>query len=322
MQEYELECTNMILTVWFCTFLVGGKIDLHAAIPAKASGHIHDFAGILDIANETELHSLATQVEQKTSAEIAVVTVASLDGMSVEEYAVKLFNQWGIGKKGKDNGVLVLVAPNERKVRIEVGYGLEPILPDGLAGEIIREQMVPAFKQGNFSGGIVLGVKRIIEILERGEPATVTESETSTPSTFPLSAQILLTLFLSVFVAIGFFFAGSGVGSKVIFLVFWGSFFGGLPFGVAISGLVGSIPQFMLPFLAISFFVWGWKKGMENPKIFRGGGKRRSTLASNWIFGTSSGGSRSFWSGGFSGGSSGGSFGGGSSGGGGASGSW
>ena len=106
----------------------------YAAIPEKPNGSVSDFAGILDESAKSELNSLITQTEQKTSAEIAVVTVPTLEGITVEEYAVKLFKQWGIGKKGKDNGVLVLVVPSERKVRIKVGYGLKPILPDGLAG--------------------------------------------------------------------------------------------------------------------------------------------------------------------------------------------
>ena len=90
-------------------------------------------------------------VEQQTTAEIAVVTVPSLDGMTVEEYASRLFKAWGIGKKGRDNGVLVLVAPTEHKMRIEVGYGLEAVLPDGLAGQIVRTECLPRFKEGDYA---------------------------------------------------------------------------------------------------------------------------------------------------------------------------
>ena len=141
------------------------------AVPKRPPGTVGDFAGILDERAQQELSSIIFQAESKTSAEIAVVTVPSLEGKSVEEYAHDVFNEWGIGKKGKDNGVLVLVAPNERKVRIEVGYGLEPILPDGLAGQIIREQFVPAFKGGDFPGGILGGVERIAAIVSEGKPA-------------------------------------------------------------------------------------------------------------------------------------------------------
>src|SRR5262245_36363925 len=108
--------------------LASGAI-VSADLP-KPTGPINDFAQVLDEATERELAALVKSVEDETTAEIAVATVTSLEGMSVEEYATRLFAEWGIGQKGKDNGVLVLVAPSERKTRIEVGYGLEPILPD------------------------------------------------------------------------------------------------------------------------------------------------------------------------------------------------
>ncbi len=98
-----------------------------------------------------------------------MATVPSLNGMSVEEYANKLFAEWGIGQKGKDNGVLVLVAPSERKIRIEVGYGLEPILPDGLAGSIIRDQFIPAFRKSDYQSGVLDGVRRVAAIVRRGQ---------------------------------------------------------------------------------------------------------------------------------------------------------
>ena len=98
------------------------------------------------------------QLEQQTSSEIAVATVESLDGMSVEEYANRLFKEWGVGQAKQDNGVLVLVAPNEREMRIEVGYGLEGVLPDGLAGQVIRDDFTPRFRENDYSGGIRNGV--------------------------------------------------------------------------------------------------------------------------------------------------------------------
>ena len=87
----------------------------------KAEGYITDSANVLDAGAVREIEALVKDTEEKTTAEIAVATVSSLDGMSVEEYANRLFKEWGVGKKGRDNGVLILVAPNERKIRIEVG---------------------------------------------------------------------------------------------------------------------------------------------------------------------------------------------------------
>lgn len=197
----------------FALLLTGSP--LQAEIPNKSVGTVHDFANILDLQTESELNSLIAQVEQKTSAEIAVVTIPSLEGMTVEEYAVKLFKQWGIGKKEKNNGVLVLVVPNERKMRIEVGYGLEPILPDGLCGEIIREQFVPAFKERDFSKGIVAGVNRIAQIIEKGEPASQSSFGRQFPISheMPWSLRIFMFLFLLPFVVIGASLSGGMVAS-------------------------------------------------------------------------------------------------------------
>ena len=111
-------------------------------------------------------------IEQGTTAEIAVATVSSLDGTTVDDYAVRLFKAWGVGQKGRDNGVLVLVAPSERQIRIEVGYGLEGVLPDGLAGVVIRESFLPSFRDGDFDKGVLQGVTRVAEIVRRNETLT------------------------------------------------------------------------------------------------------------------------------------------------------
>ena len=103
------------------------------------------------------------------------MTVPSLEGIPVEDYAVRLFKEWGIGQAKQDNGVLVLVAPNEREMRIEVGYGLEGILPDGLAGQIIRDQFIPRFRDNDYNGGIRDGVARVVEIVEKQQVLTAEE---------------------------------------------------------------------------------------------------------------------------------------------------
>ncbi len=127
---------------WLAAFAIVATVAVAAAqdLP-KPTGRINDFAGVLDEPSESQLDSLLTALETDTTAQVAVVTMDSLDGANVEEYATKLFNAWGIGQKGKDNGVLVLVVPSERVMRIEVGYGLEGILPDGLAGAVMRDEL-------------------------------------------------------------------------------------------------------------------------------------------------------------------------------------
>lgn len=129
------------------------------------SGRVVDAAGILDSATRAALDAKLAAQETGTSDQLVVATVSSLEGTSVEDYANRLFRHWKIGQAEKDNGVLLLVAPNERKVRIEVGYGLEGVLPDAVASTIISTTILPAFRSGDFVGGISRGVDAILEIL-------------------------------------------------------------------------------------------------------------------------------------------------------------
>ena len=131
----------------------------------KPTGYVNDFAGILSPDTERRIEAELRQYKQKTSIEIAVVTVSSLGGETVEDYTIGLAKSWGVGKKGKDNGIVFLIAPNERKMRIEVGYGMEPDMPDSAAGRIIREGIAPLFKEGKMSDGIVAGVAEIMKKL-------------------------------------------------------------------------------------------------------------------------------------------------------------
>jgi len=135
-----------------------------AAFP-KPQGYVTDSAGVIPSGVAGSLETLSQELERKTGAEMAVVTVPDLGGESLEVYAVNLYKEWGIGKKGQDNGVLILVAVAERQVRIEVGYGLEGIVPDGRAGEIIRQQVVPAFKAGDYGAGIWQGAAAAAQII-------------------------------------------------------------------------------------------------------------------------------------------------------------
>ena len=105
----------------------------------RPTNYVNDFAGVLDASTQAQLNALCQQVDQKAQAQIAVVTVKSLDGQDEGSYAVALYQKWGIGAKGKDRGVLILLATEDRKVLLEVGYGLEPIIPDGKVGGFGRE---------------------------------------------------------------------------------------------------------------------------------------------------------------------------------------
>jgi len=317
-----MRMNRLFLLLVFVTLVTG----LHAAFPAP-QGPINDFANVLDASARSELAKLVGDVRAQTSAEIAVVTVASLDGMSVEEYANKLFAAWGIGKKGANNGVLVLVAPTEHKARIEVGYGLEPVLPDGLAGEIIRSDLLPQFKNNDYGRGILQGTRHVADIVQRNHTLSPEERKALAAAAENRPPALLMILFFGVFVAFGAASVGVGVRTKTFFPIMFGGLFGGIPFLMSLIPFFNATP-FVLGPLAILMAWFGYVKGGSPVWAQAARGKPTAGAASSgWVMGSgnsgsSSGGASGGSSGGDSGGSSGGGFGGGSSGGGGASGSW
>ena len=139
-------------------------------VPA-AYDWVNDYAGVITPDFKEKINGIIKATEESTSTEIAVVTINSIAPYSEVDYARKLFDTWKPGKKGKDNGVLILVAIQERRWRIETGYGVEGILPDGLCGQIGRDYMVPYFKAGNYSLGLLNGVTEIARILGGGAPS-------------------------------------------------------------------------------------------------------------------------------------------------------
>jgi len=288
------------------------------------SSRVTDNANILS----WDTHQLLTQKlkahEDRTTNQIAVLTVPSLGGVSVEEYAVRVFEKWKIGQADNDNGILILIAPNDRRMRIEVGYGLEGTLTDGMAGQIIQNIMTPKFKNGDFNGGITDGTMAVIDVLEGGElPAAAESSGKSETFLFdgpdiPLKERILLGAFIfgiiGLFTVIGVMTPGMGWFLYVFLIPFWAMF----PIVVlgtkgAFILLVTYIIVFPIAKLIVSRTKW-YKKAKKSIKK-----KGRASIGG---FMVSSGGSRSSWSSGSSGFSGGFSGGGGSSGGGGASGSW
>ena len=132
------------------------------------TGFVNDFAGLIDSRTEAALTAIAEEVQAKTGAEIAVVTVKSMAPYgSIEEFSEALASRWGVGQEGKDNGVVLVLALEERKARIEVGYGLEGAIPDGLAGRILDEAMVGRFSSGDYSGGFLEGMLAVASIVAK-----------------------------------------------------------------------------------------------------------------------------------------------------------
>ena len=157
----------LTLLAWLCLSWAGAAQAL--TFPAL-TGRVVDEAGLLSAPDRAALTASLAGLEATTTDQLVVVTLKSLQGTSIADYGYQLGRNWGIGQKDKDSGVLLIVAPNERQVRIEVGYGLEGTLTDAATKIIIETSILPDFKTGDFSGGIKNGTAQIIQILE-GEAA-------------------------------------------------------------------------------------------------------------------------------------------------------
>jgi uncharacterized protein len=172
-------------------------------------GYVNDFAGVLNATTMEKLTEVSTEVDQKAKAQIAVVTIKSLEGDAVGDFANHLFQKWGVGYKGTDRGVMVLLATEDHKYWTEVGYGLEPILPDGKVGEFGRN-MVPLLRQGDYNGAVVQMVSQIAEVIAQDShvsldslpdfhAATPAAPEGEVHEVHPTKGQIALLFFIFLF---------------------------------------------------------------------------------------------------------------------------
>jgi uncharacterized protein len=292
------------------------------------TGRVVDTAEILSPGVSEEIAQLLRAHEAASGDQVAVLTLPSLDGESVEDFAVRVFQSWKLGQAGRDNGVLVVVAVEDRRLRIEVGYGLEDKLTDLAAGRIIRNAMTPRFRDGDYDGGVEAGVRAIVGILEGtgSVPEEVASSEGEGPSSgfhfegpdLSIIERILMGAFIfgiiGLFTVIGVVTPGMGWFLYFFLIPFWATF------PMVIVGTRGAFVLLLcylvlFPVTKLSLRRMSWyhraARDLKKKGTARIGG---FTLRSG---GSSSSGGSSWSSGGssFSGG-------GGSSGGGGASGSW
>jgi uncharacterized protein len=137
----------------------GWAVDWKARYP-KPEGYVSDFAHVIDAASRSQIEAYATSVEQATGAQMAFVTIPSLEGEPIEDVANTIFRAWGVGEKGKNDGIMLLLSIGDRRSRLEVGYGIEPILPDGLAGDVLRE-MRPALRQNDVGDAMIAAAQSI-----------------------------------------------------------------------------------------------------------------------------------------------------------------
>jgi uncharacterized protein len=171
------------------------------------TGRIVDGANIIPVEMRISLEGRLADLEAKSGIQLVVATVTSLEGQEIEPYANELFRSWKLGEKTKNNGVLILVAPNEHRVRIEVGYGLEGTLTDALSKVIITNAMTPRFKTGDFAGGISRGVDDIITVLTtdssewQQRPSLRLDSQPRSDEWFNFLIAMAIVLFLGLFVS-------------------------------------------------------------------------------------------------------------------------
>jgi uncharacterized protein len=147
----------------------------------KATGYVDDFAHVLDPNTIAQMKDICQQIDEKAHAQIAVVTINSLDGSDIESYAVDLFKQWGVGGKSSNRGVLILYAIKDHRARIEVGYGLEPILPDGKVGSFQREA-IPLVRSEQYSQALLLVTSRVADVIATDAGIQLTGSMPRAPT--------------------------------------------------------------------------------------------------------------------------------------------
>jgi len=272
------------------------SVCLAVEVPPLRS-YVNDYASMLSPGMAQQLEGELAAFEQSDSTQIVVLTIPSLEGEVLEQYSIKVVEQWQIGHKGKDNGALLLVVKNDRKVRIESGRGLEGTLTDLTSGRIIRNEITPAFKQGDFDAGVARGVGAIMATVRGEYSAEPRDIRQGKKGASPIMTLLLFVLVASVFL---------GGISKVL-----GGFAGAIGLPVAAFLSFSGISLILLGILAVVGFI----AGLFIAFLFSSGGRGGFMGGGPFFGGGFGGGSFGGGSGGFSGG-------GGSFGGGGASGDW
>jgi uncharacterized protein len=196
---------------------MSAALKAQASFPAKPLGYVSDFANALSPAARAQLTALCTEVDQKIHAQIAVVTVTSLNGLEPEDYALQLATKWGVGPKQSNRGVMILWSPSDRKYFTLVGYGLEPILPDGKVGGFGREA-VPLFKAGSNDAAIMLMTRRVADVIAQDSGVTLSGQPLPAPRQAVdddnTASGLGTFILLGIFILFIYFMAKRGGGSS------------------------------------------------------------------------------------------------------------
>lgn len=207
--------------------------------PTAAAGiYVQDYAQVLSAEDKRRLLSIGQELDDKTTAQLAVVTVNTLDGQPIEDYALAILREWGIGSKEKNNGALIVVAVQDRRSRIEVGYGLEGLLTDGLTGRIQDQAMIPYFRKGNYAAGIVNGYAVTASLIAKdaGVQLTAVNSEqiavpakttNNTDQEYPFWLKLLIGAGIVLLLIIDNLFLGGVLTQMLFFMLLRGRGGGG-----------------------------------------------------------------------------------------------
>lgn len=245
----------LFLAFWIFSILIWGSLSVNAQDFPPAPNPprlVNDFANLLTPPQRENLENKLVQFSKSTSNQITIVTIDQLNGLTASQYATQLGIHWGVGKKGKENGVVVLVAAQDRKMNISPGYGLESVLTDAMCGRIIRNEMAPAFREGNYYKGLD---KASDAIIAATQGAYTADSDEVGSSAIPIILVIIIIVLFLIFFYFGNKFSdhddfrggkggdyfkrnnhiifGPGLGTG------WGGFRGGGGFGGGSSGGFG-----------------------------------------------------------------------------------
>ncbi len=248
-------------------------LPLSALEIPKLSARVNDYAGMLSPETKSRLEQKLTLFERDQSTQIVVLTIPSLQGDDIDQFAIKVAESWQVGQKGKDNGVILILAKAERKVRIEVGRGLQGVLPDITAGQIIRNIMRPYLKDGNFDQGISVGIDAIITATKGEFKASPGESKKQPQSKAPSLITLLLILAVGMLI-VGTFSRQLGAAAGAIGLptAAWLAIPGLGFLAIAILAMVGLGIGLLLSAIASSFFGGGGGGSGGGGGGFYGGG--------------------------------------------------
>lgn len=306
--------TKQMVRVFSILFLLSPSIFSHAqkAVPELWGMRVHDDAKVMSVSAVEQLESLLKVYEDSTSNQIAVLIIPSLDGEVLEEYSLRVAEKWKLGQKEKDNGVLLLIAIEDRKMRIEVGEGLEGVLTDALSNRIIRNEIAPEFRRGDYEQGVVAGVNGIIKAI--GGEYTATDSDNiGLDDQLSGSELIMISLFvygiLGIFTFIGLVAGKAGWFLYFFLIPFW-AVFPTFALGGSINILYGYLIGFPILKLLLGNSSWGKRmaKNMEASSTRSRGGGFGGGWSGGGGWSSGGGGGFSGGGGGFSGGGSSGSW--------------